>query len=435
MERIMVSAGRKKLFYKLVFRTGRTGTILLLILCCPIFLFAQQIIKGKVVNTSTGTALANCNVFINNTTRGTVTDNAGYFELNNVPGGKYELIISSVGYETRAIPFIAAELPLDLLIKLSIRIRELENVTVEPFEEGSWQQWGAIFTESFIGRTENAAHCKILNQDSIRFRYYKKSNRLIAFSDIPLIIENKSLGYIISYQLEEFELNYRQRSIFFLGYPLVQEIEHDRRALQEKWNRKRQKAYQGSVFHFMRSLYDNRLKEEGFEVRRMMKLPNTEKLRVKAIYKDVKISKKYVINGKTSIEYVNEPANLPKDSINYYRKVLQQPDINEEYGKDILTADSLIEKSEARGKIIFFTDYIFVTYKYETEDPEFIRSQMLTRRPSYQRSTVMLLNGNAIVVEAGGHHYDPRDFFTSGYWGWSEKMADYLPLDYEVRKE
>ncbi|MDG4870120.1 hypothetical protein P8631_19190, partial [Guyparkeria sp. 1SP6A2] len=46
----------------------------------------------------------------------------------------------------------------------------------------------------------------------------------------------------------------------------------------KKWQRNRFDAYQGSLMHFMRAVFRNRIAEEGFEVRKVFheeKIPGT----------------------------------------------------------------------------------------------------------------------------------------------------------------
>jgi hypothetical protein len=51
----------------------------------------------------------------------------------------------------------------------------------------------------------------------------------------------------------------------------------------------RAEAYYGSMMHFMRSLYRNKLIEEKFEVRKLIKLSSEEQKRVKAAYLKARI--------------------------------------------------------------------------------------------------------------------------------------------------
>jgi hypothetical protein len=199
-------------------------------------------IQGKLVNAINGNPLPNCSVFINNTSKGTTSDSSGRFNLQHIPIGKYDLIISCIGYETEVVPFTNIQLPLDLRISLKHKVTELSAVTVQPFLKDGWAKWGRFFLNNFIGRTSNADQCKILNRKVLRFQYSSKHKRLTVLANEPLIIENKALGYLISYQLEEFTADMQQNQIIYLGYPHFTERDNDRKKVKEKWEANRQLA-------------------------------------------------------------------------------------------------------------------------------------------------------------------------------------------------
>jgi len=233
------------------------------------------------------------------------------------------------------------------------------------------------------------------------------------------------LGYKISYQLEDFEVNFKSGAMYFAGYPYFEEMGKNKK----KWERNREKAYQGSMMHFMRSLYQNNLADEGFEVRRMVRIPNTEKERVKKIYSIARNNNVVKVNG--NAVSVNRSDSLDKDSINYYDRVLQQKDYKEIYGTELLTADSVIVKLEGNYKVVFFADYLYITFKKETEDKEYLFYQRERRSPTFQQSYIWLTNLNPVVIDANGSYYPPQEIFSMAYWGWEEKMANMLPLDYQ----
>ncbi|HNU15850.1 MAG TPA: carboxypeptidase-like regulatory domain-containing protein, partial [Chitinophagaceae bacterium] len=116
------------------------------VLIFPLVSLAQLSIKGKVVNASTGAVIPGCSVFIANTSKGTTADGNGYFELSDIPPGKHDLIVSSVGYETSVFSFTDRQLPLQLKIELVVKIKELDNVNLEAYVEEGWDKWGKIFT-------------------------------------------------------------------------------------------------------------------------------------------------------------------------------------------------------------------------------------------------------------------------------------------------
>jgi hypothetical protein len=61
------------------------------------------VLSGIVRDSAGGKPLAGVSVFLNNTSRGTVTRSDGSFLLPNIPKGAYELIISAIGYQTTVI--------------------------------------------------------------------------------------------------------------------------------------------------------------------------------------------------------------------------------------------------------------------------------------------------------------------------------------------
>ena len=96
--------------------------IILLLLCLtPLTIFAQTLVKGKVVDTQ-GEPLIGATVLVENTTVGTVTDLNGLFEIQ-VPSGENTLTVSSVGYGTISVN-------IDGRTYLDISMEE-ENTTLE----------------------------------------------------------------------------------------------------------------------------------------------------------------------------------------------------------------------------------------------------------------------------------------------------------------
>lgn len=396
--------------------------------------FSQQVIKGTVVDRSAGSPVGGSSIFLSGTSIGTISDKSGQFELKNIPPGRYELVISSVGYETNVFSFSTEQLPLQVRIEMVVKVRELANVIVEPFVEEGWDKWGSTFLANFTGQTPNALRCRIRNTESIHFRYYKKSNRLIAYSDEPIIIENRALGYNISYQLEEFEVNFRNQTSLFTGYPFFEDIYRNAERMKRRWNKARDKAYYGSMIHFMRSLYADSLMQNDFEVRRMKRIPNLEKERVKALYRSGGVS---IITIGTSprasqsIVTSGLADSLRKDSVDYYQRVMGQKDYIEVYGNAQLTGDSLFIRSVGQYKELFFTGYLYITFKGEPEDKAYLAFHKENRSPVFQRSYITLLAGNPIEIDINGNYFPPQELFSMAYWGWSEKIAEMLPSDYE----
>jgi hypothetical protein len=252
--------------------------ILILFLLPGHIVLAQKWIRGEVKDAISNRPVPNASIFLNNTSVGTRADEEGRFSLH-LPAEKAELIISSVGYQTYSARVSASDTLTFFTVRLQVKSPDLETIVIEPYEKDGWEKWGRFFLENFIGTTDNSTDCKITNPEVIRFRNSKKNKTLNAYAEEPLVIENKALGYVIHYQLESFEYSFNNQFLLYTGYPYFEAMEGSK-GKQKRWARNRQEAYYGSMLHFMRCLYLNRLLEEGYEVRSVKKIPNKEKQRI-----------------------------------------------------------------------------------------------------------------------------------------------------------
>jgi hypothetical protein len=366
--------------------------------------FAQHanFIKGVVTDTGDGSPLPNCSIFINKSSRGTISDLKGLFLLEHIPAGNYDLVISAIGYETYTLNFSGNRLPLDLKVKLTRKISELSVVTVEPFIKNGWSKWGKFFLDNFIGTVPNAAQCWIKNRKALRFRYSRKRGVLYVSATEPLQIENNVLGYSLRYQLEKFTYDESAQVVLFLGYSFFSESYSAHRFRRQAWESERKKAYFGSMMHFMRSIYRDSLQSEGFTVTHIVKAVNREKIRVKASFDSAQ----------------KRADGLKTDTLHYYLEVLRQSDYHE-YAAPVL-ADSLLHPTGGSEKSLFFRDSLTIVFAYSKENIFGLESQC------------WLLTPAAVLVAANGSYYPPQELFTSGYWAKSEKIANLLPLDYEL---
>lgn len=382
---------------------------------------AQYYIKGRVVQDKNGEPIAGASVFISNSTKGTTSKPDGSFELNDVPAGNHELIVSSIGYSTLAYAYTASQLPLKLEVRLEQKASELETVVVEPDEEQGWKRWGKFFVDNFIGTSMNASDCKLLNPQVLRFKRSRKDNILTVIADEPLIIENKALGYKIKYQLEEFSYDFNNKYLLFLGYPFFEDMTGKERQ-KDRWAAARKKAYHGSIHHFMKSLYHNQLAAEGFELRRMIVEENTEKKRVRAQIRSNMDAQR--AKGQTPVIDFG-------DSSKYYSQVLQQADQFERVLPQLLNADSVLATTGSAEKTFFFEEYLHITYKKEKEENGYASAFYMGRAAGPQRSWIALPSLNPITIDSTGNFSPILAMVCFGYWSWSEKMANTLPLDYK----
>lgn len=98
-----------------------------------------QTIRGKIIAQANGRPVEGANIFIINTTYGTVSDQNGFFKIVNVPAGRYELKISAVNYQETIVPQLVVDLGKEKVIDVAIfeRINNLNEVTVHPINSGT----------------------------------------------------------------------------------------------------------------------------------------------------------------------------------------------------------------------------------------------------------------------------------------------------------
>jgi hypothetical protein len=222
-------------------------------------------IAGRVVNAETGEPLENVNVFLSFTTIGTSTDSIGVFTLTGVPVGEYDLIASRVGYERQVIA--ARFLRTDSLhydIRLKPRVLQTAEVEVTAERDDVWKDNLERFVKAFIGETEHAGQCRILNPEVLSFRY--RNDTLIASSDSLLHIENAAIGYRLHLVLASFVWNIAHDNGRYLIYPRFETLISRSANEKSDWKENRKHSYDGSLKHFLHALYSGRTEEEVFGI-------------------------------------------------------------------------------------------------------------------------------------------------------------------------
>ncbi len=230
---------------------------------------ADLVIKGVVRDSVTGRPIESVNVFLASTSTGTGSDRNGNYALTHLSRGRSMLIFSRVGYGLKAIPI--ETLRADTLIKdatLAPRLISLGDVEVSSEAARAWHRNYEKFSRILLGEGPNAAECEITNPDVLTFHADSTSDVLEASASRPLRITNKGLGYRLDISLSEFHWNTESDYGYFLLYSLFHPLIPSDSREGERWNERRQTAYEGSLAHFLRSLIQRRVNEEGFVVRR-----------------------------------------------------------------------------------------------------------------------------------------------------------------------
>ena len=347
--------------------------------------FSQSyyIISGKIIDETTKQPLQAASVFAENTTIGTASNADGVFTLR-LPNGGYNLVVTFTGYQTATKRITTADADSkDIVIEVKQKEKEMQDVVIKAsFEvKNGWEKYGDFFLDNFIGKTVNGQQCVIKNRDGIKFFYYKRKNLLKIMSEEPVEIVNDALGYNVKYSLDSFLHDYNTQVTTYSGYPLFQEMESSSLDQLIKWNTARKIAYNGSILHFMRSMYQKKLKEEGFEIQFVIKKNDKETaLKLKDFYGSVNYSM--------------------DDSIN------------------------IVEITPNQNQVA-------IIYKDEESSPLYLEANP-EASAKFQLSVVNFLPKESLAIEQNGYYYEQNDITITGYWAW-EKVGDMLPYDFKEK--
>lgn len=322
-------------------------------------------------------------------------------------------------------------------IFLQPKVQELQEVIVESFDKDGWEKWGDLFLNNFIGTSSFAGDCKLLNKDAVKLRLIKKRNTVRATASDQLVIQNNALGYILKYDLTLFEYNLDTREFVYQGYPFFEEMQATRKGLEKRWNENRQRAYYGSLMHFMRSVHDDKLKEQQFEVREWINIPPAERQRVKEIYtaqsKKLIFKKTTIIKDNGYMLSVNEKDTsriIHPDSLAYYQSIIKQADEENILINILLTSKSLSYNADSGRVGLNYKPHIQVIYLPKKNPLEYQRYVPLSYRFAAVRSDIYRSADQPIFVLPNGSYYEGASLITGGYWSWWEKMCNKLPYDY-----
>ncbi|MFC2120050.1 carboxypeptidase-like regulatory domain-containing protein [Bacteroidota bacterium] len=242
--------------------------IVLSLFCFPLS-FSQETndITGFVLDVETNEPISYISVFVANSTRGTITNDKGFFDLGKLQNGSYELVFQHLGYEKyiRRIN-VYEDKSVNLIIKLIQKSVGIDEI-IKKADTINWNENFNKFRDVFLGVKSNINGCKILNPKDIFFYYNEEKKLLSAFASKPIMIENKFLGYKIHYFLDNFKYYVDDIYYNYSGSIFYEELKPESLFKAISWNRRRKRFYYGSLLHFIRSLHDMTYLDEGFSVK------------------------------------------------------------------------------------------------------------------------------------------------------------------------
>jgi hypothetical protein len=363
--------------------------IVLVLIFISTFSSAQFSIKGTVLDSASREPLSAASVFCQNTTLGTTTNKQGEFSISLKSGG-YDLIFSFTGYQTQTIRVNDNATMQILMVKEDKSMGEVIIKNSNEVADG-WAKYGDFFTQNFIGSTPNAAKCKLLNPEVLKFFYYKRSNKLKVLATDALQINNDALGYTLRYQLDSFVYYYATDINSYRGYCLYTEQEGTD-SLRKVWAVNRAKTYNGSKLHFMRSYYDSTIQDDGWIIDMLDETDSKKFNKVKDVYD----------SSYYNIVY-NTIDSLDADSVMH----------------TVVTGPAEVE--------IYYPRKISVTYIKRSPEKEYLAKMKLPKNIPYQISYIDIKDW--IAITENGYYYEQKNWVNQGYWSW-KNVGDLLPYDY-----
>jgi len=420
-------------------------TFLFLIISTTILkVLAQNPVQGKVFDAETKKPVENASVYFNNTEIGMKTNDIGAFRL--YPKDLYkDLVISAVGYEKVIIAVQNSSSNYTIFLKPKDNNLNQVNITVD---KNAWRKWGNFFQRLLLGNDPRyTANCSILNPKDVAFYYDKDDNSLEVSLKNTLVIRNTDLGYNYNIDIDEFKYSFVNDDLSYRSTIKYEEIKNKGRKnmnVQAATNN----AYYGSKAHFYKSLYANRLMEEGFTLCGYWSVKNVEKERVLQIVQKRQAQK--MAENSEQAEILKLSDNL--DSAIYYKQILEQTD-QICWGTKGVNIKELLTYDRAKKRVLFkFQDTLILTYTRDNELlNEFTPSNSSSRshryalidhssmRPSHYNSRysevstkMLLIDDKGVTIDAAGFTYE-NVLFMIGDLG-NRRLALELPLNYTPKE-
>ena len=372
---MMTSAKSRNMFIPL----GLCVAFLFGVLRPSLALSQTSVVTGTVKDDSTQAPIAGANVYVAGTTLGTITTKEGKFEIARVPFGRREIVASMLGFYADSRRVVLGTLESQpLVFALRPQTYIFSPLTIKAEIPVEWRENLEVFKRAFIGTSANASECTIENPEVIDFTV-TKDGALEASATSPFRIRNAALGYLIVYHGLTFLLD--GEKISYQGVPIFQKMNSTDSNQVLRWEENRERAYRGSLRHFLIALMKGKAEKDGFIFRTVDR----------PVYNDLKLGQ----IGENDVVHLRQVSTYSVE--------------------------------------IGFSRYLLVTFLRGSEPFEYreFRENKFPGLsiPSDRVSSWISLPYDAAIVDPVGVPQDPFMIHVYGYWGWL-RLADTLPEDY-----
>ncbi|WP_420388484.1 carboxypeptidase-like regulatory domain-containing protein [Roseivirga sp.] len=383
-------------------------------------IYSERTITGQVLDKTTQEPLPFANVFIDNSTLGLATDLEGRFKIDNIPDIGFNLVVSYVGYKSKSIPFNYKQ---EVENRNFIIEMELDSIALEEImvigqarrrNDREKRRLFKRFEEEFLGKSENAKECVIVNPEVLEFEVLDSLNNYRVTAEDMLYIENNALGFRIGYLLEEFI--FENGTKVNIGSAQFKELEPKSRRQYRKWEEARDKAYRGSVLHFLNALIMDQLDEEGFKVNIVqydsVTSEYTTPLNPQPLDQILQVEK-------TDKEYLYRLTTVGDIEVTYTRE-FEDDDYKKLYRSSSKSGNYKYTDKKARSSIALSENQSLTSYQVFGID--------LDELDLFQKS-IIFFNEKTTTINFPGQFLQPRDVTFGGWWRWGA-FSDVLPLNY-----
>lgn len=269
-------------------------------------------ISGILLDKQTKEPLPNSNIYISNTTWGTTSNSDGEFKISSIFPGSHEIVFSMIGYETYSkICKVTDSSKIFIRIELVPKVYEFKEVTVSAERPAQWFEDLENFKEEFLGYSPYSYECKIVNAYEINFSH-TPDKLLIAGSDNLIEVINYTLGYNIKCEIRKFEYNQTTKALCYSYRLFFTELDTNDLDVKEDWENNRIRKYKESLAFFLRTLFEDNFRDNGFEITLMYKPgnPGMDILKSSELISKDLLKETYKLNFKDFLEVYNYNIDL-----------------------------------------------------------------------------------------------------------------------------
>lgn len=265
---------------------------------------AQIDLRGTLFDAVTNDPIGFATVYLDGTSIGNVSADDGSFRIK-VPAGRETatMIVSHLNYRTIAVSLTAQAQNLDLHLRPKAAVLTSIEVADDNLRAKNLKE----FHDRLIGNDSWGRNTTVLNDEVIRFNRdarrmsirvtseemaerlsnrtyrnpewsedgkcltYDRPTNLKAVTTSALRLDLPHIGYELHLDLQQFESNYRNNRMSYLGTTFFIPDTTASARQQRKYTRARRAAYYGSSLHFIRSMIRGSLRQNGFQVVEVIK--------------------------------------------------------------------------------------------------------------------------------------------------------------------